>query len=192
MSYGKLLNSGLESWGSLDSIGIVKWLLGLIVIFIIVQNYWELHTGKIYVFSYHRFKSKKVWLLKQTAKVFLICLLYSGILFGINVLISDVEILELAKLWILYALFIFNMNYFFCIINMQSKMKFGLWVLIFGVSAVLCSTATARQYWNFSSYGMLLQQTAPNDYMISIVVNIAMTLLMIVIKMLTFKRRVSK
>lgn len=192
MSYGKLLNSGLESWGSLDSIGIVKWLLGLIIIFVIVQNYWELHTGKIYVFSYHRFKSKKVWLLKQTAKVLLLCLLYSGILFGINVLISDVEISDLVRLWLLYALFVFNMNYLFCIINIQSKFKIGLWVLIFGVSAVLCSVAATRQYWNISSYGMLLQQTAPNDYIISLVVNIALALLMILIKVLSFKRRVSK
>lgn len=64
MNCYKFLNAGLEPSGNLDFFGIVKWVLGLMVIFILVQNYWELHTWKIYIFSYHRFKSKGVWLVK--------------------------------------------------------------------------------------------------------------------------------
>ena len=192
MNCYKLLNAGLEPSGNLDFFGIVKWVLGLMVIFILVQNYWELHTGKIYIFSYHRFKSKGVWLVKQTAKIMGICLLYSGVLLGINVIVSEVEIGILIRLWLLYALFIFNMNYIFCILNLDSRVKMAVWLVAFGGTSICCSIMNTRQYWNISSYGMLLQQTAPNDYIISIVVNVVAAVLMITIKLISFRRRISK
>ena len=192
MNYYKLLNAGLEPSGELDFFGIVKWVLGLMVIFVLIQNYWELHTGKIYIFSYHRFKSKGVWFIKHTAKVMGICLLYSGVLFVINVIVSEAEIGILIRLWLLYALFIFNMNYIFCILNLDSKLKLATWLVIFGVTSICCSIMNTRQYWNISSYGMLLQQTTSNDYIFSIGVNLVVMVLMITIKLISFRRRISK
>ena len=192
MNYYKLLNAGLEPSGELDFFGIVKWVLGLMVIFVLIQNYWELHTGKIYIFSYHRFKSKGVWFIKHTAKVMGICLLYSGVLFVINVIVSDAEIGTLIRLWLLYALFIFNMNYIFCILNLDSKLKLATWLVIFGVTSICCSIMNTRQYWNISSYGMLLQQTTSNDYIFSMGVNLVVMVLMITIKLISFRRRISK
>ncbi|MGN0374568.1 MAG: hypothetical protein ACI4EN_03645 [Butyrivibrio sp.] len=192
MNLYKLLNAGVKPSGSMDFFEIVKWILGLLIIFILVQNYWELKTGKIYIFSYHRFKSKRVWLIKQTAKILGICMLYSGILMGINVIIFRREIGTLFRLWLLYALFVFNMNYIFCILHLDNKVKVAVWIAVFGGTAVCCSIMNTRQYWNISSYGMLLQQTAPNDYIISIVVNIVVAVLMITIKLISFRRRLSK
>ncbi len=192
MNYYELLNSGVGPSGNLDFFGIVKWILGLVLIFVLVQNYWELHTGKIYIYSFHRFRSKSVWLLKQTAKVMLICLLYSGILLGINVIVSDVEFVILIRLWVLYGLFVFNMNYIFCIMNLDSKIKMAVWLAVFGGTSILCSIMNTRQYWNISSYGMLLQQTGPNDYIISLLVNIVAMIIMVAVKLICFRRRIAK
>lgn len=148
--------------------------------------------GKIYIYSYHRFKSKCDWLLRQTAKVLLICMLYSGILLGINLIISEVEFITLIRLWILYGLFIFNMNYIFCILNLDSKVKIAVWIVAFGGTSIICSIMNTRQYWNMSSYGMILQQTEQNDYPVSLCVNIVASVLMVVVKLISFKRRITK
>lgn len=192
MNYYELLNAGVEPSGNLDFFGIVKWILGLVLILVLVQNYWELHTSKIYIYSFHRFKSKSDWLLRQTAKVLLICMVYSGIMLGINLIISDIEFVTLIRLWILYGLFVFNMNYIFCIMNLDSKIKIAVWLTVFGGTSVICSIMNTRQYWNISSYGMFLQQTGPNDYTISLLVNIVALILMVAVKLICFRRRIGK
>lgn len=192
MNYCELLNAGVEPSGNLDFFGIVKWILGLVLIFVLVQNYWELHTEKIYIYSFHRFKSKSDWLLRQTAKVLLICMVYSGVMLGINLIISDIEFVTLIRLWILYGLFVFNMNYIFCIMNLDSKIKIAVWLTVFGGTSVICSIMNTRQYWNISSYGMFLQQTGPNDYTISLLVNIVALILMVAVKLICFRRRIGK
>lgn len=192
MNYYELLNAGVEPSGTLDFVGVVKWVLGLLLIFVAVQNCWELHMGKIYIYSYHRFKSKCDWLLRQTAKVLLICMLYSGILLGINLIISEVEFITLIRLWILYGLFIFNMNYIFCILNPDSKLKIAVWIAVFGSTSIICSIINTRQYWNISSYGMFLQQTGRNDYVISLCVNMVALVFMVAVKLISFRRRIAK
>lgn len=192
MNYYELLNSGVKPSGNLDFFGIVKWILGLVLILVLVQNYWELHTSKIYIYSFHRFKSKSDWLLRQTAKVLLICMVYSGVMLGINLIISDIEFVTLIRLWILYGLFVFNMNYIFCIMNLDSKIKIAVWLTVFGGTSVICSIMNTRQYWNISSYGMFLQQTGPNDYTISLLVNIVALILMVAVKLICFRRRIGK
>ena len=192
MNFYELLNAGFEPSGTVDFFGIVKWVLGLLLIFVAIQNYWELHMGKIYIYSFHRFKSKSDWLLRQTAKVLMICILYSGILLGINLIISEVEFITLIRLWILYGLFIFNMNYIFCILNLDSKVKIAVWIVAFGGTSIICSIMNTRQYWNMSSYGMILQQTEQNDYPVSLCVNIVASVLMVVVKLISFKRRITK
>lgn len=192
MNYYELLNSGVKPSGNLDFLGIVKWILGLVFIFVLVQNYWELHTSKIYIYSFHRFKSKSDWLLRQTAKVMLICMVYSGIMLGINLIISEIEFVTLIRLWLLYGLFVFNMNYIFCIMNLDSKIKLAVWLAVFGTTSVICSLVSTRQYWNISSYGMLFQQTGLNDYTISLCVNIVALILMVMVKLICFRRRIGK
>lgn len=39
MNYYELLNAGVEPSGTLDFVGVVKWVLGLLLIFVAVQNY---------------------------------------------------------------------------------------------------------------------------------------------------------
>ena len=103
MNYYRMLNAGLEPSGDLNFFGVIKWMLGLLIIFILIQNYWELVSGKVYIFSYHRYKSKNRWLGTHTMKVLGICLLYSGIMAGINSFIDSFSVEEIIKQWLLYG-----------------------------------------------------------------------------------------
>ena len=188
-----MLNSGIEPNGNIDFFGIIKWLLWILIIFIIVQNYWELQIGKIYVFTYHRYKTRGIWLLQHTAVMLGICIAYSLVLTGVNALISDVEATKLWQGALLFAVFIFNMNYIFCTVRtMKSNVKISLWVVLFGVSTVLCSVVTSRQYWNISSYGMLAQQQLESEYLVSLMVNLIVMSVLIVGKVLLSRRRINK
>ena len=192
MNYS-MLNNGVAPDGNMDFFGIIKWLLWLLIIFIIIQNYWELQTGKMYVFTYHRYKTRGIWLLQHTGIMIGICALYSLVLMGVNALISDVEVTTLWQGALLFAVFIFNMNYIFCTVRiMKSNVKISLWVVLFGVTAVLCSVVNGRQYWNISSYGMLAQQMWESEYLVSLMANLIVTGALIVGKVLLSKRRINK
>ena len=183
------INGGVLSDGSLDYFAIVKWMLCNLVIFILVQNYWELQTGRIYIFSYHRFKSKKVWILTNTAKVFVLCVTYSVIIMGLNFWLTNCEPLDIIRQMGLYALFLFNVNYFFCMLKADSKVKMGIWVALFGITTVMSSLSINRQIYNINSYGMYLQQRDMNDYWISIIVNVVLVCILIAIYLILNKRR---
>ena len=192
MNYS-MLNSGIEPNGNMDFFGIIKWLLWLLIIFIIIQNYWELQTGKMYVFTYHRYKTRGIWLLQHTSIMLGMSLIYSLVLMGVNALITDADITTLLKGALLFGIFIFNMNYIFCTVRiMKSNVKISLWVVLFGVSTVLCSVVNGRQYWNISSYGMLKQQVWESEYMISLMANLIVTGVLIAGKVLLSKRRTNK
>ena len=192
MNYS-MLNNGVLPDGNMDFFGIIKWMLCILVIFIVIQNYWELQTGKMYVFTYHRYKTKGIWFLQHTAVVMGICLLYSLILMGVNALISDADITMLWQSAVLFSVFIFNMNYIFCTINtIKSNVKISLWVVLFGVTTVLCSVVNGRQYWNISSYGMMLQQQWESEYLISLMVNLIVAGILIISKILFSNRRRKK
>ena len=192
MNYS-MLNNGVAPDGNMDFFGIIKWLLWILIIFIIVQNYWELQTGRIYVFTYHRYKTRGIWLLQHTAVMLGICIVYSLVLMGVNALITDADITTLLKGALLFGIFIFNMNYIFCTVRtIKSNVKISLWVVLFGVSTVLCSVVTSRQYWNISSYGMLAQQTWESEYLVSLMANLIVTGALIVGKVLLSRRRINK
>ena len=189
MNYS-MLNNGVMPNGNMDFFGIIKWMLCLLVIFILVQNYWELQTGKMYVFTYHRFKTKGIWVLRNTAIVIAICVIYSLVIMGVNALISDADITTLWQGALLFALFIFNMNYIFCTINtMKSNVKISLWVVLFGLTTVLYSVINGRKYWNISSYGMMSQQHWESEYLISLMVNLIVASILIIGKVLFSNRR---
>ena len=192
MNYS-MLNNGVAPDGNMDFFGIIKWLLWILIIFIIVQNYWELQTGRIYVFTYHRYKTRGIWLLQHTAVMLGICIVYSLVLMGVNALITDADITTLLKGALLFGIFIFNMNYIFCTVRtIKSNVKISLWVVLFGVSTVLCSVVTSRQYWNISSYGMLAQQMWESEYLVSLMANLIVMGALIVGKVLLSKRRINK
>ena len=192
MNYS-MLNNGVAPDGNMDFFGIIKWLLWILIIFVIVQNYWELQIGKIYVFTYHRYKTRGIWILQHTAVMLGICIIYSLVLMGVNALISDVEATTLWQGALLFAVFIFNMNYIFCTVRtMKSNVKISLWVVLFGVGTVLCSVVTSRQYWNISSYGMLAQQQWESEYLVSLMANLIVTGALIVGKVLLSRRRINK
>ncbi len=192
MNYS-MLNSGVAPDGNMDFFGIIKWLLWILIIFIVVQNYWELQTGKMYVFTYHRYKSRGIWLLRHTAVMLGICLLYSLILMGVNALISDAKITMLWQGALLFGIFIFNMNYIFCTVTtIKSNIKISLWVVLFGVTTVLCSVIKERQYWNISSYGMMRQQMWESEYLVSLMTNLIVASVLIIGKVLLSKRRTNK
>ena len=192
MNYS-MLNNGVAPDGNMDFFGIIKWLLWLLIIFIIIQNYWELQTGKMYVFTYHRYRTRGIWLLRHTGIMLGICLVYSLVLMGVNALITDVDLITLLKGALLFAVFVFNMNYMFCTVReIKSNVKVSLWVVLFGVSTVLCSVVNGRQYWNISSYGMLKQQVWESEYLVSLMANLIVTGALIVGKVLLSKRRINK
>ena len=76
--------------------------------------------------------------------------------------------------------------------TIKSNVKISLWVVLFGVSTVLCSVVTSRQYWNISSYGMLAQQMWESEYLVSLMANLIVTGALIVGKVLLSKRRINK
>ena len=192
MNYS-MLNNGVALDGNMDFFGIIKWLLWLLIIFIIIQNYWELQTGKMYVFTYHRYKTRGIWLLQHTSIMLGISLIYSLVLMGVNALITDADITTLLKGALLFGIFIFNMNYSFCTVKtIKSNVKISLWVVLFGVTAVLCSVVNGRQYWNISSYGMLQQQKWESEYLVSLMANLIVTGVLIAGKVLLSKRRTNK
>ena len=192
MNYS-MLNNGVAPDGNMDFFGIIKWLLWILIIFVIVQNYWELQIGKIYVFTYHRYKTRGIWILQHTAVMLGICIIYSLVLMGVNALITDADITTLLKGALLFGIFIFNMNYMFCTVReIKSSVKISLWVVLFGVSTVLCSVVNSRQYWNISSYGMLAQQMWESEYLVSLMANLIVTGALIVGKVLLSKRRINK
>ena len=192
MNYS-MLHNGVAPDGNMDFFGIIKWLLWILIIFVIVQNYWELQIGKIYVFTYHRYKTRGIWILQHTAVMLGICIIYSLVLMGVNALITDADITTLLKGALLFGIFIFNMNYMFCTVReIKSSVKISLWVVLFGVSTVLCSVVNSRQYWNISSYGMLAQQMWESEYLVSLMANLIVTGALIVGKVLLSKRRINK
>ena len=84
------------------------------------------------------------------------------------------------------------MNYIFCILNPDSKLKIAVWIAVFGSTSIICSIINTRQYWNISSYGMFLQQTERNDYVLSLCVNMVALVFMVAVKLISFRRRIAK
>ena len=68
--------------------------------------------------------------------------------------------------------------------HMSAKTKIFIWVLVFGIGAILCSVISERQYWNISSYGMLCQLICDSDYVVSVTANLIVTVFVVGIRLI--------
>lgn len=187
--YLRTFNSGVEHTGTFDMMGTVKWLLGLLIIYVVVQLYWSMYTGGIHVFTYYRYKSMRIWWIRRVIAVISICAIYTFVLIILDCILDSFEhILSILKLSILYYFFICNMNLFMCILTIWTGSRYNtlVWIIIYGLSSALSSTTVNRNYLLPASYGMMLQQDGNAAYIISFTMNIVMFIAIIAFGLLKY------